>query len=650
MKKIWGNFVSKRSVLPTLLALAVFFSLLGVFHSSMKSPKEAETISSSDYETVLTLDSTNKPTTGNTYSGEYTPIAGYTFYYNMATNYSTSVHASLRNNQEGYIANVTPLEGFDYISVNCRATTGTANCNIWASNAYSNSPYDSYTKIASETMSTAAADVTSTISASYKFFAVHVSVSSNSYRNNRLLINSLTLAKSYPLTGIAISRADSIGFANEGEPYDYSVIASYSNGATKDVTKAATLTTSLINTMRLDVQTLGVSYEGFSASKAVRVTNVNAVVGKTIAASTYTDATFNNEDGISTGASLNGKTLRFNPVSNFTTGAWDVACIAATAGSKVWTETKKMTLSSSAKTNYLRGAIYDEHTGLTSPWTLLAEIKPVYDFEAPAINCVNSFSSESTSLFALISQTTITITMYRPACGSAWLGHYRVGTSDSGSYVTVSYPADKEVSTVILTKQNLSGSETNWYVSAYSSCASTSISSPKRSKAIFVPASVAAPSCTHTHAWNSGFFQWRSDSTWKNNSVYNLEKMRIVTQGNAEYDWSYGGMYCTNIAKDETFVPGTSAIGQNAAIESIGQGGGGTFGFSSFCQITYAGVTSKWYQTYCEHDTEINSPTTNFTSSDSITATYRDNTGDYYVYYNFTISGSVYTTTTSYNG
>jgi hypothetical protein len=132
-----------------------------------------------------------------------------------------------------------------------------------------------------------------------------------------------------------------------------------------------------------------------------------------------------------------------------------------------------MTLSSSAKTNYLRGAIYDEHTGLTSPWTLLAEIKPVYDFEAPAINCVNSFSSESTSLFALISQTTITITMYRPACGSAWLGHYRVGTSDSGSYVTVSYPADKEVSTVILTKQNLSGSETNWYVSAYSSCAST---------------------------------------------------------------------------------------------------------------------------------------------------------------------------------
>jgi hypothetical protein len=334
MKKIWGNFVSKRSVLPTLLALAVFFSLLGVFHSSMKSPKEAETISSSDYETVLTLDSTNKPTTGNTYSGEYTPIAGYTFYYNMATNYSTSVHASLRNNQEGYIANVTPLEGFDYISVNCRATTGTANCNIWASNAYSNSPYDSYTKIASETMSTAAADVTSTISASYKFFAVHVSVSSNSYRNNRLLINSLTLAKSYPLTGIAISRADSIGFANEGEPYDYSVIASYSNGATKDVTKAATLTTSLINTMRLDVQTLGVSYEGFSASKAVRVTNVNAVVGKTIAASTYTDATFNNEDGISTGASLNGKTLRFNPVSNFTTGAWDVACIAATAGSE----------------------------------------------------------------------------------------------------------------------------------------------------------------------------------------------------------------------------------------------------------------------------------------------------------------------------
>lgn len=301
---------------------------------SIKSPKGAKATGSNDYETILTLDSTNKPTTDNTYSGQYIPIAGYMFYYNMATNYSTSVHASLRNNQEGYIANVTPLEGFDYISVNCRATTGTANCNIWASNTYSTSPYDSYTKIASETMSTTAADVTPTIPASYKFFAVHVSVSSNTSRNNRLLINSLTLAKSYPLTGIAISGADSIGLANEGEPYDYSVIASYSNGATKDVTKAATLTTSLVDAMRLGVQTLGVSYEGFSVSKDVRVTNVDAVVSKTTSASTYTDAAFNNEDNISTGALLNGKTLRFNPVSSSTTGAWDIACTAATAGTE----------------------------------------------------------------------------------------------------------------------------------------------------------------------------------------------------------------------------------------------------------------------------------------------------------------------------
>jgi hypothetical protein len=218
------------------------------------------------------------------------------------------------------------------------------------------------------------------------------------------------------------------------------------------------------------------------------------------------------------------------------------------------------------------------------------------------------------------------------------------------------YPATQASAVLTFTKQNLASYTATWDVAAYASCDATGYSSTTTAKTVSIPASVAAPSSTHTHAWNSWFFQWRADSTWRNNSVYNLEKMRIVTQGrsglvsNAEYDWSYGDRNNTNIAKDETFVPGTSAIGQNAAIESIGQGGGGTFGFSSFCQITYAGVTSKWYQTYCEHDTEINSPTTNFTSSDSITATYRYNTGDYYVYYNFTISGSVYTTTTSYNG
>jgi hypothetical protein len=159
------------------------------------------------------------------------------------------------------------LTGFDYLSVDCRATTGYAICDIWASNTYSTQPYTYYTKIASQTVGTTVVTITPSISASYKFFAVHVSVSSNAYRNNRLLIDSLTLAKSYPLTGIAISGADTIGLANEGQLYAYSVIATYSNGATKDVTKASTLTSSLVNTMKLGVQTLSVSYKGFTASK-----------------------------------------------------------------------------------------------------------------------------------------------------------------------------------------------------------------------------------------------------------------------------------------------------------------------------------------------------------------------------------------------
>jgi hypothetical protein len=337
MKIIGGNKnIFKRAGLACLALVSFIATAAAVFsyaRAAVTSPKEVGAIDASDYETILTLDSANKPT-GSTYSGQYIPISGYTFYYNMATSYSSSVHCSLRNNQEGYIANVTPLTGFDYLSVNCRATTGTAICNIWASNTYSTTPYSSYTKIASETMSTSDADVTPTISASYKFFAVHVAVSSNFSRNNRLLINTLTLAKSYPLTGIAISGADTIGLADEGKPYAYTVIATYSNGATKDITKAATLTTPLINTMKLGLQTLSVSYKGFTASKTVRVTNVNAVVSKTIPAATYTDATFHNEDSISTGALLNGKTLSFNPDSDATTGAWDITCTAATTGNE----------------------------------------------------------------------------------------------------------------------------------------------------------------------------------------------------------------------------------------------------------------------------------------------------------------------------
>ena len=336
MKKLGGNNIFKRASLVVLGAfslMAVAFTAFSFTRGSARPVQEVGAIDSSDFETILTLDSTDKPN-GTTYSGQYTPITGYTFYYNMATSYSSSVHASIRNNQEGYIANVTPLTGFDYLSVDCRATTGYAICDIWASNTYSTQPYTYYTKIESQTVGTTVVTITPSISASYKFFAVHVSVYSNTYRNNRLLIDSLTLAKSYPLTGIAISGADTIGLANEGQLYAYSVIATYSNGATKDVTKASTLTSSLVNTMKLGVQTLSVSYKGFTASKDIRVTNVNAVVSKTIPAATYTDATFNNEDGISTEALLNGRTLSFNPDSNVTTGAWDITCTAATTGNE----------------------------------------------------------------------------------------------------------------------------------------------------------------------------------------------------------------------------------------------------------------------------------------------------------------------------
>ena len=342
MKHIGENKnIFKQLALVGLSALS--FAAAGFAAFSWLAPTQETVLAASSNSTTITLNASNVPALNyypytpipsDTYTSGHFTVGSWTWNDNMATSYSSSVHCSLRNNQEGYIANVTPLTGFDYLSVNCRATTGTAICNIWASNTYSTAPYTYYTKIASETMSTSDADVTPTISASYKFFAVHVAVSSNSYRNNRLLINTLTLAKSYPLTGIAISGADTIGLADEGKPYEYAVIATYSNGATKDITKAATLTTPLINTMKLGLQTLSVSYKGFTASKTVRVTNVNAVVSKTIPVATYTDATFHNEDSISTGALLNGKTLSFNPDSDATTGAWDITCTAATTGNE----------------------------------------------------------------------------------------------------------------------------------------------------------------------------------------------------------------------------------------------------------------------------------------------------------------------------
>jgi hypothetical protein len=113
MKIIGGNKnIFKRAGLACLALVSFIATAAAVFsyaRAAVTSPKEVGAIDASDYETILTLDSANKPN-GSTYSGQYTPITGYTFYYNMATSYSSSVHASIRNNQEGYIANVTPLD------------------------------------------------------------------------------------------------------------------------------------------------------------------------------------------------------------------------------------------------------------------------------------------------------------------------------------------------------------------------------------------------------------------------------------------------------------------------------------------------------------------------------------------------------------
>jgi hypothetical protein len=303
----------------------------------------------------------------------------------------------------------------------------------------------------------------------------------------------------------------------------------------------------------------------------------------------------------------------------------------------------------------------------------------VYAFAAcPTTGVSTSISSDSVSITATVSGASITAgtttyqsnasvstatagiaipavysgTTIRNTNGSGTLRYY-VSTSSTAPSVGSSLYSSTSSTSITVDAQTGTLADQTRYVHAYvvnTSGTASSISTLP----ITIKASVEAPSCTHTHAWNSGWMTWRADSTWRNNSVYNLSSLRIVTIANERYDYSYGTYksgkamgnirYGSNVAKDETFIPGSSNISPQTSIEQIGWGNAFTFGFGSYCQISYGGATSGWYLSYCEHDTEISSPTTTYSSS-GVQSKYK-NSSDFAI---STIPLNS-TTTVSYNG
>ena len=339
MKKLGGNNIFKRASLVVLGAfslMAVAFTAFSFTRGSARPVQEVGAVTSSSI--VLNSSSTLDPalTTSYTYNYETVGSVDNTQFWFNACKASTGALCQASVAYTGFIANTSALEGYTSITVTARLSAEYSDYPVYlivaTDSSFSTYPTYYYTELFTSTALTTS-DQTFTISLASTtdtFFEI----GSYCYGWSSLpdvIFSSVTFH--YPtLTSITVDGANSIGLANEGSVYDYVVTAHYDDGTTMDVTKTATLTSSVINTMKLGVQTMSVSYKGFTASKNVRVTNVGAVVSKTISAADYADASFSNVNELSTSATLNGQTVNFSTPGTYTTGAWDITATPRYAG------------------------------------------------------------------------------------------------------------------------------------------------------------------------------------------------------------------------------------------------------------------------------------------------------------------------------
>src|SRR5574344_1532229 len=326
-----GNLMAKRSFhFKTLFYAVSGVGFLGLCSSLFASTKIAKPLAAttSPYESSLTLDASNCPTTNKTdWSwAEYT-IDGHSMFYNVfrASDYAAD-HGVLRSFYQPFIANASAFEHYNFASVTASCSTGETTVTIYGSDTlYTASPITDYTALASLTLTAGTySTLTSAIpeGTSYSYLAIGVSAT---YQNRESLtyIRSITFAReSFTLS---LTGADSIPFGNQALAYPYSVLATYSTGVSLDVTGTSQVT-SPIDTKVLGTQTFALTYQGHTASKNVEVTNVGSTPRNVDAtSSTFVDSYLYDEQGLGSDASLNGRTFTFSSDVAISTGAWDLA-------------------------------------------------------------------------------------------------------------------------------------------------------------------------------------------------------------------------------------------------------------------------------------------------------------------------------------
>ncbi|OPZ37040.1 MAG: hypothetical protein BWY98_00249 [Tenericutes bacterium ADurb.BinA155] len=345
MKRLGGNKIFKRASLGLLAAFSLIAAGFAAFSFTRESARPTQEVgaAASSSAIVLNSSSTLSPSLSGNYTYAYHTVSGVSatqFWLNYCKKKTGAFcQASILNN--GFVGNTEALDEHYYsISVTAKLS-GTYNYMstyptyllVKGATSFSTDPYNEYSNLYTSVALTTSYQ-TFTINSSSVVSDTYFIVGSYCYYWSSLpdvIISNITF-NYRTLTSITLDGADSIGFANEGTVYDYAVTGHYSDGSTADITKLATVTSSLVNTMKLGVQTMSVSYGGFTASKDVRVTNVNAVVGKTIPAAIYTDASFTNVNGLTTTASLDGKTVNFSTPGTLTTGSWDIAATPRYSG------------------------------------------------------------------------------------------------------------------------------------------------------------------------------------------------------------------------------------------------------------------------------------------------------------------------------
>jgi hypothetical protein len=365
--------------------------------------KAASPLNAASLPATITLNSSSTltPALGSAYTYDYHSVSGVdstSFWFNYCKASSNAL-CNMSLASQGFIANTEALSNYAHIIVTVRLSatysqigTNPASLLLLGYDSFSTDPMTAYDTLYSRTLTTSAQTFDFDVSSySYSYYAIGGYTSA--WKSLPSLICTSVIFTARSLTSISLSGADSIPFANNALAYPYTVMANYNDGTSEGVSSLVSVA-SAIDTMKLGSQTLAVTYQGFSASKEVDVSNVGAST-RTLdsGALTSQDTYLYNTANLPNDASLSGRTLTFSSASNSYTGAWDIAA----------------TPRSSSEFNKFKGGYWQlgsstaSYTSLTLTSRYLYEDVTAFQVQAKKNNggsVVVSSSIDGTSLFS----------------------------------------------------------------------------------------------------------------------------------------------------------------------------------------------------------------------------------------------------------